>query len=97
MKISVDDKEVFRLSETQKKVIMNDIPEEIFEADMERRLEYILMHKYEKCFERLKNTWIPKLAQRMPSIPTDPEQLAELIFSQQDYKNRSKRESEAKL
>ena len=93
MKISVDDQEVFRLSETQKKVIMNDVLEDIFDADMKRRLEWVLKHKYERCFERLKNEWSLKLAQRMPSIPTNPDQLAELIFSQPDYKNRSARES----
>lgn len=91
MKISVDGKEIFSLSEIQKKVIMNDIPSEIFQEDMERRLEYILVNKYEKCFERLKNEWMPKLAQRVSSVPTDPEALAEVIFSQADYKNRSQK------
>ena len=105
MKISVDDQEVFRLSETQKKVIKNDIQEEVFDADMKRRLEYILMHKYERCFERLKAEWCnsspgqqSKLEKNgVSSIPTNPDQLAELIFTQQNYKNRSKRESESKL
>lgn len=93
MKISVDDQELFRLSETQKKVIKNDIPEEIFDDDMKRRLQYILTHKYERCFERLKAEWEPKLrASGIAMIPTDPDSFAELIFSQPAYKNRSDRE-----
>jgi len=56
MKVSVDDQEIFRLSETQKKVIMNDIPSDIFDEDMKRRLHYILDHKYQECFKRLKNS-----------------------------------------
>jgi len=99
MKISVDDQELFRLSETQKKVIKNDIHEDIFDEDMKRRLQYILTHKYERCFERLKKEWEPKLrANGVSMIPTDPDALAVLIFSQPNYKNRSQREpKEVKL
>jgi len=96
MKISIDDQELFTISETQKKVIKNDIQEEIFDEDMKRRIKYIIMHKYEQCFDRLKKEWEPKLAQVMSSIPTNADELAELIFSQPDYKNRSKRETTGK-
>jgi hypothetical protein len=89
MKISVDDIDLFRLSETQKKVIKNDIDENKFEADMRRRLQWSLTHKYEQCFKRLKEEWEPKLRSRMESIPTSDEKLAELIFSQPDYKSKS--------
>ena len=94
MKISVNDVELFTLSETQKKVIQNDIPSEIFEEDMKRRLQWILVdEKYKRCFERLKKEWEPKLsAKGMPSLPTDPDEFAELVFSQPEYKNRSQRE-----
>jgi len=93
MKIQVDGKEVLNLNNTKKKVIQNDIPSEIFQEDMERRVSHVLQHKYERCFERLKRDWEPKLRERMSSIPTDSDELAELIFSQPDYKNRSQRES----
>lgn len=93
MKISVDDKELFTLSETQKKVIKNDIHEEIFDDDMKRRLQYILMHKYEQCFDRLKKEWEPMLkANGVKSIPLDNDEFAELVFQQPEYKNRSQRE-----
>ena len=94
MKISVDNKELFALSETQKKVIKHHIHDEVFEEDMKRRLQYILMHKYEQCFKDLKKEWEPKLAEKgVAMIPTNPDALAELIFSQPEYKNRSQRES----
>lgn len=96
MKIQVDGKEVLNLNETQKKVIKNDILEEIFQEDMERRVAYILQHKYEQCFKRLKEQWEPKLASRMELVPTNPDKFAELVFSQPEYKSRSKREQEAK-
>lgn len=94
MKISVNDQELFTLTETQKKVIKNDILEEIFEEDMKRRLKWVLFdEKYQKCFERLKKEWEPKLKERgVEMFPSSDEAFAELIFSQPDYKNRSQRE-----
>lgn len=95
MKISVNDQVIFELNDTQKKVIMNEIPEEIFDADMKRRLEWVLMHKYEQCYKELKSQWEPKLAARgVEAIPTNKDAFAELIFAQEDYKNRSAREVE---
>lgn len=94
MKISVNDQELFTLSEVQKKVIQNDIPSGIFEDDMKRRLYYILMHKYERCFERLKKEWETKLAASgAQSIPTNPDEFAALVFLHPEYKDRSQREN----
>ena len=93
MKISVDDKELFTLSETQKKVIQNDIHEDVFEEDMNRRLQYILTHKYEKCMERLKSEWMTKLkSSGIDSIPLDDDKFAELVFERQEYKSRKQRD-----
>lgn len=97
MKISVDDQELFSLNETQKAVIRNDIPDEIFEEDMKRRLHYILHHKYEQCYKRLKEEWEPKLkASGARSIPLDEDEFAQMCFAHPDYKCRSAREAEAK-
>lgn len=95
MKISVDGEDLYTLSETQKKVIQNDIHSDEFVNDMKRRLHWVLNHKYERCFERMKQEWMPKLSQRMGSVPTNEAQLAELIMSQPDYKGRKAREDAA--
>lgn len=98
MKISVDDVELFSLTDIQQKVIQNDIQSEIFDADMKRRLHYILMHKYEQCFMRLKQEWEPKLiAEGAKSLPTDQEEFAKLVFARPDYKNRSDRDLQSLL
>lgn len=95
MKIQIDGVDIFELSDVQKKVIQNDIPSEIFEEDMKRRLKWVLLdEKYAKCIDRLKKEWVPILAKRMDSIPTDDEKLANLIFSQPDYKCRSDRDKQ---
>ena len=96
MKIQVDGKNVFELNDTQKRVIQNDIPAKIFREDMERRVRYIIEHKYERCFERLKREWEPKLKGRVESFPSNDDDFAELIFSQTDYESRSQREEKVK-
>lgn len=96
MKISVNDQKLYELSETRKKVIKNNIPENIFEADMKRRLEWVLMHKYEECFKDLHQEWLPKLAIRMDAVPTDPDKFAELVFLQPDYKSKQMELDEGK-
>ena len=92
MEIKVDDEVVYTLSEIQSKVIQNEVLLEIYDEDMKRRARWVWEHKYERCFDRLKKEWDPKLRARMPSIPTDPEEYASLVFAQPDYKNRSERE-----
>lgn len=94
MKISVNDEKLYELSEIQKMVIKNDIAEEEFEEDMKRRLQYVLTHKYERCFLRLKEEWDLKLAERFDSIPTNKDSFAQLVFSQPDYKNRTQKDAE---
>ncbi len=98
MKISVDDQEIFTLTEIQKKVIQNDIPSEIFEEDMKRRLKWVLLdEKYRKCMERLRKEWEPKLKlEGVSMLPTDDDAFAQIVFSHSDYKNRSEREREKK-
>jgi hypothetical protein len=94
MKVSVNDKELFTLTDTQKQVIKNDIPTDIFDADMNRRLQWVLTHKYEECFKALKTEWDPKLAANgIDMIPTNPDSYAQLVFAQPDYKDRSAREA----
>lgn len=96
MKISVDGVDLFELSEVQKQVIKNDIHADIFEEDIKRRLNYILMHKYELCFSRLKAEWDSKLAANgVAMIPTDPDAYAQLVFAQPNYKCRKTRDLEA--
>lgn len=95
MKIAIDGVELFELNETQKKVIKNEIHADVFEEDMKRRIHYILMHKYENCFKRLKEEWEPKLiAAGYKSIPTNKDEFAELVFKQPGYKCRKIRDEE---
>lgn len=97
MKVKIDEKEVCQLSDVQKSVIANDISIDILEDDLKRRVEYILKHKYEQCFKRLKEEWDKKLVGRVEAVPTDPEAYANLVFKQPDYEDRKKRDARVKL
>lgn len=100
MEILVDNECVCKLTETQKKVIMNDIHADQFDADMKRRVNYIVMHKYEQCMKRLRDEWLSfdesgqsKLSRAgVESIPTDNDAFAELVFALPSYKDRKARE-----
>lgn len=96
MKISVDGVDLFELNDTQIKVICDNVHGDMFDADMKRRLKWVLMHKYEQCFKELKKQWDPILeANGVESVPTNPDRYAELIFAQPNYKCRKSRELEA--
>lgn len=95
MKISVDGIDLFELSDIQSCVIKNNIPSEIFCEDMNRRLQWVLMHKYEECLKELKTEWDSKLPDNgVDMIPTDPDKYAALVFAQPNYKDRSARDLE---
>ena len=95
MKISVNDTELFTLTETQKLVIKNTVMASLFEDDMKRRLEWILMHLYDECFKTLKAEWDPKLAAAgVEMIPTNKDAYAQLVFAQPTYLDREGRENE---
>lgn len=89
MDISVGGKIVASLSATKQKVIENDISSVEVVTDIERRAAYHVNHKYEQCFKRLFDEWVPKLrANGVTSIPTDETEFANLVFSQPNYKNK---------
>lgn len=93
MKVSVNNEHLFELNETKKKVICYDIHQDQLDDDLKRRLEWALMEKYRGCFKRLKLEWDPKLLENgIKMIPTDPDEYAQLVFSQPNYECRAQRE-----
>lgn len=88
MLVNVDGKRLFELSDVQKKVIKNDVDADIFDSYIKTSLFYIINHKYNQCFRRLKVEWDKKLEERgIKNIPLNKDKYAELVFSQEDYKD----------
>jgi hypothetical protein len=86
MKFFVDTKQVYELNSTQQKVIQDNIKSDVFVSDMERRVNWVISHKYDMCYDDLIKRWLPKLRDRYDSLPTSKDALAELVFAQPDYK-----------
>lgn len=86
MKFFVDSKQVCELNATQQKVIQDDVSSHVFVSDMERRVNWVITHKLDMCFDELIKRWLPKLRERYDSLPTSKDALAELVFAQPDYK-----------
>ncbi len=63
--------------------------------EFEKRIVWILPHRWKRCLNRLKLSWMPKLEKRgIMDVPIDDELFAELVFSQSDYKDRDARDLE---
>ena len=95
--IKVDGKDCFEITETTKKLLKSCVAKDCCCIEWSKeRLKWILMHKYQRCMERLRRSWEPKLmASGYKELPLDDDKFAELVFSQPNYKNRSQREAEA--
>ena len=90
--VCIDDQEAFRVSPLHKRMIKfsgEQDPDEYLMA----RMKWILPHKYERCLERLRLEWEPRLAKQNKAIPLDDDEFAELVFSQPDYMDRSARDA----
>lgn len=95
MKVSVNDVELFTLTDIQKSVFENEIPSAELEDDLKRRLFWVLDHKYQRAFVKLKQEWDVKLAANgVESIPVDKDAYAQLVFEQSNYKDRDARDAE---
>jgi len=96
MKVQVDNQEIFELDEWEKDVIKNDINADDFDADMKRRLEWVLKHKAEQCYVRFEKEWLEKLRNdpAVLSIPKSKEAFVALVKSRSDYKDRKAKDAE---
>lgn len=95
--VFIDDKKVFEINETKIKLLKDVLKSEGFEEELVRRLCWGWSQKISDCFSRVIQQWGKTLKERCQSIPTDEDELLELIFSQSDYKNRDERDEQEAL
>ena len=93
MKIQYGGQDVLDISDNKKKVMCHYLMASDFDADMKRRLQWVVNHKYEQCLKRFRAEWEAKLkAEGAESIPCKDEAFLNLIFARPDYKDREMRE-----
>ena len=86
MKIYLDSKEIYELTDDKLNVLKAYLLEEELESEIERRV-----------IEAIESKWESKLEESgIDMIPTNKENFAKLVFKQDFYKNRTAREAEFK-
>jgi hypothetical protein len=76
------------ISETDKKILSNDI------MDIDKWIKEALSGKINNCYKRMQREWTEKLMNDdsfTDPIPSNKEDLIKLILSRSDYKNRKQR------
>lgn len=99
MEIQVDGDPVFSMAQWELDVIANDIPLSALDADLKRRLEWVLKHKVEQCYIRFEKEWMEKLRAdpEVRSIPIDKAEFVAMVKARPDYKDRAAKDAEAAL
>lgn len=101
MLVKLDDEVIFEIDERMLKLIAHDIEDPI--PDIKRRLRWVIEHKCDRCYARMKEEWTKeddsgqsKLSRAgIASIPTNKRDLADLILNHPQYMNRVLREQVA--
>jgi hypothetical protein len=94
MKVTIDNEVVYEVTDTIKKVLEYDMPSSTIHEEVCRRAAWAVDVKKSACWEEICRVWMPILSERYPSLPTDWEELAKVVFSQPDYQDRDARERE---
>lgn len=94
MEISVNGQVIFTIDEHTEQVIKSDIPAEIFEEDMIRRLKWIIQEKYKGCIRRMRETYEPQLIANNIKPDYDNDIFANQVFALPTYKDGSTKRAE---
>jgi hypothetical protein len=58
MKVYLDDKEIFEITQTDLDLLGHELLD--VQSEIERRIQWVIAHKCEQVFKRIKEEWIPK-------------------------------------
>jgi len=96
MKIHIDDELIHEITEFDLKVLATDIDIAELPKILKDRVKWDVQSYCEESYEKLKNKWLPILFTRLKQIPTDKQELLQVIMSQPDYKDAYLKRMEAK-
>lgn len=92
MQVKLDDEVLYEITESQLQLLAHDLVDPI--SEIKRRLNYIVEHKCDQCYERLEKEWLPILRDdpNVSSIPKSKVDFIAAVVSRPDYKNRAARD-----
>ena len=83
--VSVNGEPVLKISAHKKRVICDSIHEDMLEEDLNRRIRWVIDAKYNACLNRMVSRWLPILQSRYDTLPTNIDNLVNIIYEQPDY------------
>ena len=93
MKISINDKVILTIDDTELNILKHGIFDERLEEDISSRIKWILVKKINDSLKTIKEEWYPKIKELgLTEIPIDDYEFAKLVFQQKGYKKRSDRD-----
>lgn len=87
MQFKVDDEVVYELTEDQIKILYSNISEDVFVADMKRRVRWVIENKLKNVTKELNAKWREKLATDNQMLPSSEEELAKMIIAHPEYED----------
>ena len=87
------------LTETQQKILSNDLYNDTNNAGIDTWLQDAIDGKVNNCWKRFRNEWTQKLmddSSFTDTIPSNQTDFVNLVLARSDYKNRKTRDHEAK-
>lgn len=92
MKIFVDNKQLFELADWQLAILADGILGDL-QADIERRLKWVIDQKLDTQLAEMKASWLPVLQadDSVAALPKQDEDLVRLIIARADYKTANER------
>ena len=92
--VKINEEIFFDLNFTDFQILAYDIDKRFLLDDLKRRIDWVINHKIDQCYERFKAEWIPKLMNdpNVQTIPATKEDLIDFVTARPDYKDREERE-----
>jgi hypothetical protein len=93
-----DHTKTITLTETQQKILSNDLYNDTDNAGIDTWLQEAMDGKVNNCWKRFRNEWTQKLmddSSYNDPIPSNQTDFVNLVTARSDYKNRKTRDDEA--
>lgn len=95
MRILADGNEILNIATWQKNLLENDLFMVDTDEDLIRRLQWVINHKIDRCYKRLRDAWEPVfISEGAQSLPTDREAFVNMVIAHPKYKTKAQREAE---
>ena len=93
MQISVDGEFLFEINANQIEILGYLMSSSQIEAEVKRRLEWVITHKIDQTHAHLKEAWMPILEAdpKVTHIPIQRQAFFDMIKGRPDYKDRDAR------